>query len=84
MKYFSKAEQLYDIRGNFSPVRGDVKREGNTYTFVSDEYTVKTEIKSHASGVFSRKDTFYNTSPRPLTLYTALSKFVKDGSDFDV
>lgn len=84
MKYFSKAEQLYEIRGDFSPVCGDVVQNENSFVFTSTEYTVKTEIAKHPSGVVCRKDTFCNTCDRPLTLYTALSKFTEDGSDFDV
>ena len=84
MKYPVKAEQFYEIRGDFAPACGDLVREGNTLTYTAEEYTVKTEIKTHPSGVTSRRDTFYNTSSRPLTLYTALSRFTEEGSDFDV
>ena len=84
MKYPSKAEQFYDIRGDFSPVCGDLVREGDTFTYTAPEYTVKTELTTHPSGVFSRRDVFYNTSERPLTLYTALSKFVFSNNDFEV
>lgn len=84
MKYSLKAEQLYDIRGDFAPVCGEVVQNENSYTFTSSEYTVKTKIAAHPSGVFCRKDVFYNTSSRPLTLYTALTRFTEDGSDYDV
>lgn len=84
MRHYLKAEQLYDIRGDFSPVCGEIAHRDGSYVFTSTEYTVKTEIVKHPSGVFRRKDTFCNTSDRPLTLYTALSKFTEDGSDFDV
>lgn len=84
MKKIKRAEQLYEIRGDFAPVFGDVACGENSFVFTSEEYTVKTEITSHPSGVLRRKDTFCNTSERPLTLYTALSKFQEDGSDFDV
>ena len=68
MKYSLKAEQLYDIRGDFAPVCGEIVQNENSYTFTSSEYTVKTKIAAHPSGVFCRKDVFYNTSSRPLTL----------------
>jgi len=84
MKHFLRAEQLYDIRGDFAPAVGDVTWEENTTTYASAEYTVKTEIGAHPSGVCKRKDTFYNTGDRPLTIYTALSKFLEDGGDFEV
>ena len=84
MYYPLKAEQFYDIRGDFSPLSGDLVREGDTFAYAAAEYTVKTEISKHPSGVISRRDMFYNTSDRPLTLYTALSKFVFSNNDFEV
>ncbi len=80
----TNASKLYGITGDFTPPIGAVTVEGDTYTFISEEYKVQTVVSRHASGVFRREDTFVNTSARPLTLYAALSRFTYAGGDFEV
>ncbi len=78
------ASQLYGIMGDFTSPIGTVQGEENAFSFVSDEYEIKTVILPHSSGVLRREDTFINTSSRPLTLYAALSKFTYAGADYEV
>lgn len=80
----SNASALYSVTGDFAPPIGELKKDGDTYVYEGAEYTLKTIITRHSSGVYRREDTFVNTSARPLTLYAAISKFTYAGSDFDV
>ncbi len=78
------ASQLYGIMGDFAAPIGEVSGEENAFSFVSEEYEIKTVIRPHSSGVFRREDTFINKSSRPLTLYAALSRFTYAGADYEV
>ena len=84
MFYTQNANQLYAVKGDFAPPIGEIKKEENTYSYIGAEYEIRTVILPHDTGVFRREDTFINTSDRPLTLYSALSRFTYAGADFEV
>ena len=78
------ASQLYGIAGDFARPVGPVQKEENGYIFLGEEYEIRTVVTPHSSGVLRREDTFINNSERPLTLYSALSRFTYAGADFEV
>lgn len=80
----SNADRLYAVTGDFAPPIGEVENTENGFTYTAQEYRLVTVITPHASGVFRREDTFINTTDRPLTLYSALSRFTYAGGDFAV
>ena len=84
MFYTQNANQLYAVKGDFAPPIGEIKKEENTYSYIGAEYEIRTVILPHDTGVFRREDTFINTSDRPLTLYSALSRFTYAGADYEV
>ncbi|MBP3437016.1 MAG: alpha-galactosidase [Clostridia bacterium] len=84
MMKVENANQLYAIRGDFAQPVGALTCEGSTYRFTSQEYEIQTVFTPHPSGVTRREDVFFNTSNRPLTLYSAQLRFALEDSAYEI
>lgn len=87
MRYMDHYEQISDLvtlLGDFPLPEGEVVRENDRIRYASDVLAVESVFETHASGVVRRQDRVTNTGNRPITIRTALSKFVFNGGSFEV
>ena len=86
MKFVQTAEDalsLWNIQGTFGRVEGGVA-EADALTAAGDGWAVRAEIKEDETGVFSRRDTFQNTSDGEMLLSSLSSRFTFDGGEWEV
>ena len=77
-------EDLITLLGDFPLPAGQVQRDGDTFRYASDVLEVTVRYEKHPSGVSKRQDAVRNVSDRPITIRTALSKFVFNGGIYEV
>ncbi len=84
MKVFDKsqAENLWYCCGDFGQMQGVFSRD--TCTLKGDGYELSQELRKNADGVYTRRDTFRNTSEKNITLHCLKSRFVLEGGDYEV
>ena len=86
MKFVQTAEDalsLWNIQGTFGRVEGSVA-EADALTAAGDGWAVRAEIAEDETGVFSRRDTFQNTSDGEMLLSSLSSRFTFDGGEWEV
>ena len=84
MDHYQKIGDLVTLLGDFPLPEGEVTRQENTLHYINDTVEVTAEFENHPSGVVLRRDTVKNVSDRPITIRTALSKFVFNSGEFEV
>jgi len=84
MDHYQKIGDLITLLGDFPLPEGDLTRRENGFSYKNDAVEVVTEFENHPSGVVLRRDKVKNISHRPITIRTALSKFVFNGGEFEV
>lgn len=84
MNHYTKIDDLITLLGDFPLPVGDVTREGDTLRYTSDVVEVVSVFEKHPSGVTKRSDSVRNVAERPITIRTALSKFVLNAGRFEV
>jgi alpha-galactosidase len=84
MDHYEKIGDLMTLLGDFPLPEGEVLREGDRFRFTSDVLEVEATFEKHPSGVVRRHDRVKNVSQRPITIRTALSKFVFNAGAFEV
>lgn len=84
MKIFNKtkAKNLWYLCGDFGDMNGEYAE--NPYSLKNEDYTVSQELSKNSDGVFTRKDTFTNTSDKTLNLSCLKSRFVLEGGEYEV
>lgn len=86
MKFVQTAEDalsLWNIQGTFGRVEGSVS-EKEALLAEGEGWRARAEIAEDETGVFSRRDTFQNTSDGEITLSALSSRFVFDGGEWEV
>ncbi len=78
------AKEYFSGHGSFGEVCGTVTREGQTITNASETYEIKCAYEKDAYGVFTRKDSFTNTSDQPIRVNSLKSRFVFNGDECQV
>lgn len=84
MKLFdkTKADNLWYLCSNLGEMKGEFSAE--PYMLKGNGYEIRQTLNKNADGVYTRKDTLYNTSGAELTLSCLKSRFVMDGGDYEV
>ena len=82
--YFKYAEDILSVAGTVEPLKSNISRDDNVFSFDNGQLSGVTEFESHTSGVIKRKDTLKNVSDKTQTLNCALSKFIFDGGEYRV
>lgn len=83
MKHFERVDDLITVLGDFPLLEGELERAENGFRFSSDTLEVVSTFETHPSGVTVRRDSIRNCADRPLTVRTALSKFVFNGGEYE-
>lgn len=84
MKLFDKSqgENLWYVCGDFGKMQGEFSAD--PYLLKGDGYEISQKLQNNTDGVYTRRDTFYNTSERELTVNCLKSRFVLEGGDYEV
>lgn len=80
----SSISDLFTLRGSFAPPSGELTPTENGFVAECEKFTLRSELYPHPSGVTKRVDSIKNTSSEPITLRSALSKFVFNGGEHEV
>ena len=83
MDHYQKIGDLITLLGDFPLPEGELTRQENGFFFGNDTVEVSAVFENHPSGVVLRRDTVKNIAERPITIRTALSKFVFNGGEFE-
>jgi len=86
-KYFDRVANLSNhliCRGSFGCALGRITKEGRTLTSVNEKYRAETVYTVDEYGVFTRSDSFTNTSSEEITVNALKSLFVFDGAEYEV
>lgn len=87
MNYRNKVRSvsdLFTLHGSFAPPCASLVATENGFIAECDEFTLTSDIYPHSSGVTKRVDSIKNTSDKPITLRSILSKFVLNGGEYEV
>lgn len=83
MKHYECVDDLITLLGDFPLLEGALEHTENGFRFSSDTMEVMSTFQTHPSGVTVRRDSIRNCADRPLTIRTALSKFVFNGGEYE-
>ncbi|MBP3632966.1 MAG: alpha-galactosidase [Oscillospiraceae bacterium] len=78
------AREYFRGCGSFGEICGNVERSEGTIVNRGAEYEITCTYEKDAYGVFTRKDVFRNTSDHPIRVNALKSRFVFDGSEYQV
>ncbi|MBE5783743.1 MAG: alpha-galactosidase [Clostridiales bacterium] len=77
--------QMMTLFGDFDMVSGKVERKNDhTLFFENDQFEIESSYIVHDTGLVKRTDTIKNKANRPLSISSALSKFVFHGGEYEV
>ncbi len=77
-------EEILTLAGDFPEPLSYPLCEGDTLIYQNELFATETVLHDKGDGVYLRSDTIRNISDRPLTFFTALSKFPLDGGEYEV
>ncbi len=80
----TKASSLWNIKGNFGNVEGDVAFSDNSFSSEYNNLFVFTENEEYKNGVVCRKGFVRNDSDKEIILNTLSSKFLFNGGEYEV
>lgn len=84
MDHYQKIGDLITLLGDFPLPEGELTRQQNGFSYQNETVEVAAEFENHPSGVVLRRDRVKNISDHPITIRTALSKFVFNSGEFEV
>ena len=87
MNYLSKIttpNRLITLLGDFPVLAGTPEILDNHAVFQDDTVKVTTLFEPHKTGLIKRTDTVQNITDRPITVHTALSRFMLNGGEYEV
>ena len=80
----SSISDLFTLHGSFAPLSEKPLSTENGFTVEGEGLSIRSEFYPHSSGVTRRADSIKNTSSEPISLRSALSKFVFNGGEYEV
>ena len=85
MKYITKdVSDIFTLHGSFALLSGEPVATDGGFEFEGNGLKLTANITKHPSGVVCRRDTVKNISDKPITISSALSKFVFNGGEHEV
>ena len=84
MNQFKNVQDMVFLTGDFPQAAGPIERDGNTLHYADAFVDVTCRFEQHSSGVTKRNDCVKNISDRPITLYTAQSRFTFTAGEHEI
>ena len=87
MNYLQKittATRLINLQGNFAPLTAKPELSDNCAVYTDETVQVTALFDRHETGIIKRTDTVKNISSCPISIHTALSRFMLNGGEYEV
>ena len=84
MNIYEDAKYYWGIYGSFGMVKGKVEHDGGKIFSRTEDYLVVSERRQEANGLVYQTGYIENVSDKPITIRSAMTKFVLEGGEYQV